>query len=264
MNGLRSLLLAALAVAAIPAAALGFERDLSGADIVLIGEVHGSPAHHANQARLVRDLAARAVVFEMLEPAQAARALPGLRADRAALDDAIGWSAGPWPDFALYYPIFAAAGAAPVYGAARPRAEVRRAIGEGAAAVFGAGADAFGIDRPLDQETQAAREALQAEAHCNALPETLLPGMVEAQRLRDADLAAAALAAHARNGGPVVVIAGNGHVRSDWGVPALLAMAAPGLKVVAIGQGTGAGGQPFDGWLEAESVLPEDPCAAFR
>ena len=107
-------------------------------------------------------------------------------------------------------------------------------------------------------------EALQGDAHCNALPETLLAGMVEAQRLRDADLAAAALAAHARNGGPVVVIAGNGHVRGDWGVPAMLALAAPGLRVVAIGQGEGGSGQPYDAWLEAESVHPQDPCAAFR
>ena len=36
---------------------------------------------------------------------------------------------------------------------------------------------------------QAAREAEQMAAHCDALPEDILPGFVEAQRLRDAALA---------------------------------------------------------------------------
>ncbi len=65
---------------------------------------------------------------------------------------------------------------------------------EGAAAVFGAAAARFGLDAPLPEDEQAAREAEQAEAHCGALPAEMLPGMVEAQRLRDAALARAVAA----------------------------------------------------------------------
>jgi hypothetical protein len=89
--------------------------------------------------------------------------------------------------------------------------------------VFPGDAARFGLTEALDPDEQAAREAEQQEAHCNALPEEILPGFVEAQRLRDAALAEAALAALADTGGPVVVVTGNGHARADWGVPALLA-----------------------------------------
>ena len=71
------------------------------------------------------------------------------------------------------------------------RGDVRRAVSEGAATVFGGAAPLFGLDAALDPEEQATREAGQMAAHCDALPEDVLPGMVEAQRLRDAALAAA-------------------------------------------------------------------------
>ena len=47
-------------------------EDLPRADVVLLGEVHDNPAHHAFQAEAVAYLAPRALVFEMLTPAQAA------------------------------------------------------------------------------------------------------------------------------------------------------------------------------------------------
>lgn len=105
-----------------------------------------------------------------------------------------------------------------------------------------------------------------AASHCGALPQAALPGMVEAQRLRDAALAAAALKAREETGGPVLVIAGTGHVRTDWAAPALLAMAAPDLRLHALGQGEGDPGPdaPFDAVRTAPPVDRPDPCAAFR
>ena len=104
------------------------------------------------------------------------------------------------------------------------------------------------------------------EAHCDALPEDILPGMVEAQRLRDAALARAVLAAMAETGGPVAVITGNGHARRDWGLPRMLARAAPDLTLVSIGQfeAPPEDDPPFDLWLVTTPAPRDDPCAAFR
>ena len=107
-------------------------------------------------------------------------------------------------------------------------------------------------------------------AHCDALPEDILPDFVEAQRLRDARLAAAALAAFEAHGGTVVVIAGNGHVRADWGAPALLATAAPEISMQTIGQVELAEGDemptdlPYGFAVAAVPTDRGDPCAAFR
>jgi len=237
---------------------------LPQADVVVLGEVHDNPVHHANQAQAVAALAPSAVVFEMLTPEQAARVTPALRADRAALEQALGWADTGWPDFAMYHPIFTASDAA-IYGAALPREQVRRAVGEGAAAVFGEEAAAYGLADPLPGDQQREREDLQRDAHCNALPETLLPGMVEAQRLRDAAFARTVAQAVAETGGPVAVITGNGHARRDWGLPAALALAAPGLSLISVGQleETPEDGAPYDFWLVTEATERDDPCAGL-
>src|SRR5690606_6879400 len=105
----------------------------------------------------------------------------------------------------------------------------------------------------------------QRLAHCNALPEALLPGMVEAQRLRDFAMAELAATAVAEGRGPVVIITGSGHARKDWGIPALLAKARPELKVWSLGQGEGeAQDGPFDAEISAPAPEREDPCLTFH
>jgi uncharacterized iron-regulated protein len=237
---------------------------LPDADVVILGEVHDNPEHHRNQARAVAAIRPAALVFEMLTPEQAARAAGTPRDDAAALEAALGWE--NWPDFAMYHPIFTAAPGAEIRGGAVPRDEVRRSIEDGAAEVFGEGAEGYGLTTALEGEDQAAREALQMSAHCDALPEAMLPGMVEAQRLRDAALARATVQAQAETGGPVVVITGTGHARTDHGIPAKLALAAPELSVVAVGQLESDPGAeaPFDLWIVTGAVDRPDPCAAFQ
>nr|WP_153748275.1 ChaN family lipoprotein [Rhodovulum strictum] len=240
--------------------------QLPPADVVILGETHDNPWHHANQAAAVAALQPAALVFEMLTPEQAALVTPDLRGDAAALGAALGWAESGWPDFAMYHPIFTAAPEAAIHGAALPRDEVRRAVSEGAAAVFGAAAAAYGLDDALPPEEQASREAEQMEAHCNAMPAALMPGMVEAQRLRDAALARATQQALSETGGPVAVITGNGHARTDWGMVQPLARVAPDARMLAIGQFEAAPSDPppFDLWLVTEPAERPDPCAVFR
>lgn len=238
---------------------------LPPAQIAILGEVHDNPAHHAHQAAAVRAIAPRAMVFEMLTPAQAAAAAGVDRGDTAALEAALGWAGTGWPDFAMYHPIFTAAPQAAIYGAALPRADVRRAMTEGAAAVFGAEAASYGLAAPLPPAEQAAREADQQAAHCNALPPDLLPGMVAAQSLRDAAFSRTALQALAETGGPVVVITGSGHADKRQGMPAVLAVAAPQVSVLSVGQVEHDPGPdaPFDLWIVTDPAPRDDPCAAF-
>ena len=239
--------------------------DPPAAEILVLGETHDNPVHHANQARGVEAAAPRAIVFEMLTAEPAGRITPALRQDAEALGAALEWEESGWPDFSMYYPIFTAAPSAQIYGAARPRDEVRRALEEGAAAVFGEEAERFTLAQPLDPAVQAAREAEQMTAHCNALPETRLSGMVEAQRLRDAALAQTALIALEETGGPVVVITGGGHARNDWGVPWVLSQAAPEVGVVSIGQveGDAEAAPPYTLTVSTLAMKREDPCEAF-
>ncbi|RBI87167.1 hypothetical protein DRV85_03320 [Rhodosalinus halophilus] len=238
--------------------------DLPAAEVVILGEVHDNPWHHENQAAAVAALGPAAIVFEMLTPEQADRVTPELMTDAPALAEALDWAESGWPDFAMYAPIFAAAPQARVFGAAVPREALREVVaGEGG---LPEDAPRWGLDAALPAEQQTAREAMQAEAHCDALPESMLPGMVRAQRVRDAALARAALRALDETGGPVAVITGNGHARTDWGIPAKLARAAPGISVLSVGQLEAApeADPPYDLWLVTPEAERPDPCAAFR
>lgn len=226
---------------------------------MILGEVHDNPAHHAAQARALAALTPTAVIWEMLSPEAASRVDPALPPE--ALGAALGWAESGWPDFSMYAPLFAAAPGAVHLGAAVPAEDLRRAMTDGAAAAFGSGAGRIGLDAPLPPEAQAAEEARQAAAHCGALPEEMLPGFVEAQRLRDAALARGALDALAAHGPPVAIVAGSGHAALE-GVPSLLR--AAGVEVLSIGQVEGAAPDGrFDLWLTAPAPERADPCDGF-
>lgn len=258
-----------LAPAAVSASTVPeFIRMARGADIVVLGEIHDNPVHHVTQAEIVAALHPAALVFEMIpqdkeEEVNALRATGAREADFIA---ALDWEKSGWPDFDYYWRILAAAPRAQVFGAEQPRADVRRATIEGAAGVFGPDAGNYGLDQPLPPAEQRLREAEQAEAHCHALPSELLPGMVEAQRFRDAGLADAAIWARTMTGGgQVVVITGSGHADRLRGMPALVNAAEPGLRIVTLGQfesdPDNAG--DYDALMLAPAPPREDPCAGL-
>jgi uncharacterized iron-regulated protein len=233
------------------------------AQIVILGEQHDNPAHHARQAEWVAALMPKALVFEMLTPDQV-RNIDDTWQTQQELDALIGWTVrSDWPSFDMYFPIFAAAPDAAIYAAGVSRSDVGYALKQPLSAHSLAAF--YGFDKPADPAEQTAREALQAQAHCNALPVELLPMMVDAQRLRDMTLAYAARDALRTTGGPVVVITGNGHARSDWGVPALIAYDTPDVRVFSLAQGEDGGAVDGGFSLTLDAPAPErgDPCAAF-
>jgi uncharacterized iron-regulated protein len=110
--------------------------------------------------------------------------------------------------------------------------------------------------------------------HCNQLPRRVAAALVESQRLRDARFAAAVLRGLAMSGGTrAVLITGNGHARTDRGVPVYLREAVPELAVLSVGMlelppgadpVAAAAGQPFDFVWFSQPVARDDPCAQFR
>ena len=249
---------AALALLCWPALA-------AGQDVVVIGEIHDNPRHHLNQARIVAEVNPSALIFEMLTSAQVEGAAGVDRTDETALGAALGWDGTGWPHFSDYWPIFEAGPDAVLYGAAVPPPDLHVAMDDGALAAFGEGALDYGLG-PLPPEAQASMEARLADAHCGALPEDLIPRLVEAQRLRDAAFARTVLEALDETGGPVVLIAGTGHASTEDGVPAILVRVRPGVSVRAIGQVEGEvpADAPFDEVISTEAPDREDPCRAFE
>ena len=260
---------AALVLLVLPVSGLAGEdidqMGMTGADVIILGEVHDNPRHHQVQASLVAGLAPTALVFEMLSADQATQITDENRLDEGTLGAALGWDQTGWPDFTLYFPIFAAAPDARVYGAGVTREVARTALKSGITIYFGAQTGAYGLDQPLGEAELAERLEFQSDAHCGALPDTMLPTMVGLQRLRDAVLARTVVSALAETGGPVVVITGNGHARKDWGLAAYLDRARPDLKVFALGQSEdGQIEGVFDKVLDAPAVQRPDPCLEFE
>jgi len=248
---------------------------LEQAQIVVLGEVHDNPVHHARQARLVRQLQPRGIAFEMVpgaseEGIQVFLAQGGARSE---IGPAIGWDRMGWPDWDLYAPVFEAAAGAYIAGGGVARSEIRVAIEGGAATAYGAGAGDLGLDRPLDPTIRVELEDEMIAAHCNKLPRQAAGGMVEAQRLRDARFANAAWRALSEGGGGrAVLITGNGHARTDRGAPAYLRLVAPQVAVLSVGMielapgadpAAAAQGLPFDYVWFSGPAEREDPCAGF-
>lgn len=254
----------------------GLVAALRQADIAVLGEVHDNPVIHARQARLVRALGPGGIAFEMVPTASEegiqAYLAQGGRPD--GIGPAIGWDRLGWPDWSLYAPIFAAARGAYVAGGGVARTDLRLAMRTGAIVAYGRGAAGLGLGQPLDPATRAEIEDEMIAAHCDMLPREAAGGMVEAQRLRDARFAAAAFRAFAAGGGRgAVLITGNGHARTDRGVPAYLTRVAPKLRVVSVGMlelapgedpAAAAQGQPFDYIWFAPPAERADPCAGFE
>lgn len=211
-------------------AAADLMQKLADARLVLLGEQHDNPDHHALQAQVIDAIVARgrkpALVFEMLD-VSAQPTIDRVRAERPgdvdAIAAAVAWDESGWPSWALYRPLFAAAVRAglPIVAAGLgPEASMQLAR-QGAAAHDPELARRFGLAQPLAPELHAALRAEMREAHCGLLPDAMLDAMVVVQRARDARLAERMHAAAATADG-AVLIAGSGHARTDRGVPAAL------------------------------------------
>ncbi len=261
------------------AAAAKLPADARTADIVLIGEVHDNAAQHRMRLAWLEALTRDRRVVIALEQfdAEHQRELDrALAADamRSAYDDSLSSRARAvaeaarfdfrgW-DWDLYRPVveLALRRRLPLVAAnLSTRAIARIARGEAPATPAPVGWSA--ADRRM------LRESIR-DGHCGLLPENSLDAMAEAQRSRDARIAQAVADARHTTGLPVVLLAGNGHVRRDIGVPRHLALLRPADRIVSIGLLESAGnaadtpGDGFDHVVRTKAHPREDPCEALR
>lgn len=244
------------ATASVPAQV----KQLPAAPLLLLGEQHDAPEHQTLQRETVALLSQRgqlaAVVMEMLEQGRSTTGLPR-SASEAEVRQVLQWSGeanSGWP-WAVYGPVVmeAVGAGVPVIGGNLPRAQMRAAM----------------ADSTLDQQLSPAALAQQQEniraGHCGLLPEGQIAPMTRIQIARDRTLAEVAVSA-LQPGQTVLLVAGNGHVRRDLGVPQHLP-AQLNYHVVMARAGSSQEAPKTD---QTDSVWttpprpPTDHCAALR
>jgi uncharacterized iron-regulated protein len=153
----------------------------------------------------------------------------------------------------------------PLIAANLSNADTTQVVRGGYPAVFdGASIAALGLQRPIAADWQAAQEREIDAGHCHALPQALWSPMARAQLARDAVMASA-LREHADSG--LVLLAGNGHVRRDIGVPRWLGDAWRDriFTVAYLEQGDeSTSASAFDAVVQTAPAPRRDPCAEFE
>lgn len=244
---------------------------LAGSDFILLGELHDNSRHHQYRGELLTAMQplAPVVVAEHLEIGKtfvASGVYSGnLQGDlEQAGFDAKGWR---WP---LHQPLFAAVVAAgmPLLGGNIQRAVAKKTVREGVAALPDNLSRVI-AQAPLNPVAQEKLDADLLRSHCGQIDAAMLPGLRLAQRARDAAMYSALSAAPKR---PVVLVAGNGHVRLDYGVPDLIRQHLPDSRFISVGFAEDTSdlknnladlrGQYHYLWV-TEQAQRDDPCVAF-
>lgn len=237
--------------------------------LVLLGEVHDNPQVHQLRLDALRLRIAAgwrpALVMEHFDRERQAdidRARSEHPRDVDHLIEQAGDKRWPWP---MLKPLLVLAldHDLPIIAANVSRAEAGRAMREGLGALLPAEVlAAAGLPlraRPdLEDELVAGQKRAIDAGHCGQTPPDMLPGLVQAQVARDLFMAAQ-LRAQASRG--AALLAGNGHVRRDIGVPLWLAD-LPGVFAVSLGEDDSDAAR-FDLNFTLPAVERDDPCAAL-
>ena len=231
------------------------EALLSDADILIIGEVHDNPSHHTLQAELLaayvrsRQKRTRGLPELVMEHIQAgqqsaldaalkARRIPGhagIQEVAARLATVLSWKNSGWPDWAMFQPIMETALqlGLPIRAGNASKGDVRQAARQGLSAIPSNLRTAYHLNEPLPGPLADALLGELEASHCNLMPRRMFTTMAVAQRLRDATLASNTVAAVRRSAG-AVLLTGNGHARTDRGVPWYITRTAPELRVLSV------------------------------
>lgn len=256
----------------------GWEDRLHGDAWVLLGEVHDNgQQHRLRLAALQRAFASGwrpAIAMEQFDGEhqadidRARRERPGDAQHVIDVAAPSGTGAGSGWNWAFYKPFveLALRYDVPLIAANLSNADTNRIVREGNSAVFSeATIAALGLGVPVAPEVQAAQEREIDAGHCHALPPSMWPRMARAQFARDAYMAQRLrLGAQGRG---VVLLAGNGHVRHDIGVPLWLGLTMQNA-VFAVGYlEIGDDSTPttvFDAVVRTAAAERADPCAKFE
>lgn len=201
---------------------------LGMADIALLGELHDNRLHHALRGQLIARLAGkgRTVVAEHLPQGAPVSFAADTRADLVAAGfDPAGWD---WPTHEKLYEQIRASGT-PLIGGNLPREQSRQIFMQGVTALPDRMAQTYEKSR-LDAAVEKTLTRDLIDGHCGKLPDRYQSRMRFAQRVTDITLAHTLL-----DHRPAVLVAGNGHVRKDYGVPQVIAATVPQLRQISVG-----------------------------
>ncbi|WP_159435522.1 ChaN family lipoprotein [Ectothiorhodosinus mongolicus] len=230
-----------LTAAARPVDVELWQEQLSQTQYLLLGEVHDnrdhqalhrlillSLAHHERRASLameIFDLDDQPVIDEL-------RARGPVEADAVA--EAVGMSDRGWPwPFSRATVQWALDNQLPLIAANLSMSDAMQVARQGAETLLSeAQLAALKLPESWNSDREQALTEQIIDAHCGFLPPQHAGGMVMAQRVRDAIMARELMAA---SGQPAVLIAGNGHVRQDLGVPVYLMTHSSQASVLSIG-----------------------------
>ena len=216
------------------------------ADFLLLGEVHDNADAHTLQGWAISRRADAqgkfGVVFEHIRTDQQEALVKLDEFDRSARRVAtvhdlfrfLEWQKSGWPSEDKFLALFNAvlSPRLPIYPANPPRQQVR-GVARGEAALPPEERTRILLDAAWDKPLADALFDELKGSHCGAMPESAVPAMIVAQRYRDAAFADVMLTA-AKDHGAAILIAGNGHVRSDRAVPWYLRQRAPGKNIIAV------------------------------
>ncbi|WP_354684775.1 ChaN family lipoprotein [Cupriavidus necator] len=236
----------------------------AGKSYVLLGEVHDNAAAQRQRlaalTRAVEQGWRPAIAMEQFDRERQGD-IERARAERPGDADYLiaqagGAGAWQWP---LYRPVVALALRydLPLVAANLSRADAGKVVRGGLENLFSVDERTrLGLSGALPDDLVAAQTAVLDRGHCGNFPKAMLPGMLAAQAARDAVMAQV-LRPYAQRG--AVLIAGNGHVRRDIGVPRWLA--ADAGKVLSVGY---VESPPENGEFDMAVVVPavdrKDPC----
>jgi uncharacterized iron-regulated protein len=243
-------------------------QEAANPQVLLLGEVHDNPQGHKLR---FEDLKKR--VDSGWKPAIAMEQFD--HEDQDLLNDAQkgcvdagcvirvmnkkGW------DWQQYYPVLQLAldKQLPIVAVNLSRANASKVVRDGVASSFDSKTVAeYQLGEPISADWRKAQEREIRSGHCDMLPDMMVPGMVNAQLARDIWMAKLIRDQQPRD---VVLIAGNGHVRKDIGVPRWLNTIGPKLTVKAVGYVEGgAQKEQFDEVRSIPAQKRADPCAKFK
>lgn len=275
LAGLACAALGCAAVAAQPAAtAAALAAAARGADIVLLGEVHDNGEQHALRLAALRQLIAQgkrpAIAFEQFDHERQAD-IDRARRERPGDVEHLVAAAGGKPSWRweFYRPFVALAleHDLPVVAANLSRGDAIKVATRGWGAVFDAEQRAaLGLDSLPDGLIAAHARAIE-QGHCGVMTQAELARLAPAQIARDIVLARS-IRPHVERG--VVLLAGNGHVRKDIGIPLWLSEAerkrSVSLGLIESESPLAADeiARQFDAAWTTPTATRVDPCIEFR
>lgn len=228
-------------------------------DFLLLGEVADNPEHDRIRESLFQ---LGAIVTEHLSSDRAAdfqrfQDMSKTTERTLTLDDFKAWTSWPstgWSDDTarMLFDVVIQ-NKIPVYAGDVPRDAIRRVSMEGEAALKQDDAERLKIKEPLGPKLDDAALTEIEDDYCKTMPREALNGMAYAQRYRDASLADALVKAAEKNGSAVLV-ASNGRVRTDRGVPWYLRQRVSGKTIISVMLI-----EVEDGRDDPETYVPRDP-----